>query len=157
VAAGLDIVCLRYFSVYGPRQRPDMAFARIVGALLEGRRFTLLGSGAQVRDFTYVGDIVDASLAAMERAPAGAVYNVGGGTPTALVDAIGLCERLTGRALVCDRRPAATGDAVRTLADTGRIRAEVGWRPRTSLREGLEAQVAWQTGLAKVGAGAAAR
>jgi nucleoside-diphosphate-sugar epimerase len=153
---GLDVVCLRYFSVYGPRQRPDMAFTRIVGSLLEGRPFALLGSGAQVRDFTYVGDIVDASLAAMERAPAGAVYNVGGGTPTSLVDAIELCERLTGRALVCDRRSAARGDAARTLADTGRIRSEIGWRPRTCLRDGLAAQVDWQTRRAMVVAGAAA-
>jgi UDP-glucuronate 4-epimerase len=143
-AAGLDVICLRYFSVYGPRQRPDMAFTRIVDCLLEGRPFPLLGSGAQVRDFTYVSDIVRADLAAMERAPAGAIYNVGGGTPTSLADAIALCERLTGHALVRDRRPPSAGDTVRTLADTSRIRADIGWRPRHSLVDGLAAQVSWQ-------------
>jgi UDP-glucuronate 4-epimerase len=142
-AAGLDVVCLRYFSVYGPRQRPDMAFARVLRSLTEGRPFPLLGSGAQVRDFTYVGDVVDASLAAMERAPPGAVYNVGGGTPAALVDAIELCEQLTGRTLVYEHRAVAPGDAARTLADTGRIRSEIGWRPRTCLRDGLTAQADW--------------
>ncbi len=144
VAAGLDVVCLRYFSVYGPRQRPDMAFARIVDRLLDGRSFPLLGSGAQVRDFTYVGDIVRANLAAMDRAPAGAVYNVGGGTPTSLADAIALCELLTGHALVCDKRPPSAGDAARTLADTSRIRSEIGWRPQSSLADGLAAQVSWR-------------
>jgi nucleoside-diphosphate-sugar epimerase len=143
-AAHLDLVRLRYFSVYGPRQRPDMAFARIVDGLLDQRSFPLLGSGGQVRDFTYVSDAVDASLAAMMHAPAGAVYNVGGGTPTSLADAIALCERLTGSVLICDRRPASPGDAVRTLADTTRIAAEVGWRPRTGLKAGLAAQVAWR-------------
>jgi UDP-glucose 4-epimerase len=143
-AAHLDLVRLRYFSVYGPRQRPDMAFARIVDCLLERRAFPLLGSGAQVRDFTYVADVVDASLAAMAHAPAGAAYNVGGGTPTSLADAIALCEHLTGSVLICDRQPASPGDAVRTLADTARITAEVGWRPRTGLEAGLSAQVAWQ-------------
>jgi UDP-glucuronate 4-epimerase len=142
-AAGLNVVYLRYFSVYGPRQRPDMAFTRIVGCLLQGRPFPLLGSGAQVRDFTYVDDIVRANLTAMERAPAGAVYNVGGGTPTSLADAIALCERLTGHALVCDRQPPSAGDAIRTLADTSRIRSEIGWRPRSSLVDGLAAQVSW--------------
>jgi nucleoside-diphosphate-sugar epimerase len=142
-AAHLDLVRLRSFSVYGPRQRPDMAFARIVACLLERRAFPLLGSGGQVRDFTYVSDVVDASVAAMTHAPAGAVYNVGGGTPTSLADAIALCEHLTGSVLICDRRPASPGDAVRTLADTTRIALEVGWRPRTGLEAGLSAQVAW--------------
>jgi UDP-glucuronate 4-epimerase len=143
-AAGLDVVCLRYFSVYGPRQRPDMAFRRIVDCLVDGRPFVLLGSGAQVRDFTYVGDIVNANLASMARAPAGAIYNVGGGTPTSLADAIALCERLTGQTLRRDRRPPSAGDAVRTLADTTRIRSDIGWRPRHRLADGLAAQVSWQ-------------
>lgn len=151
-AAGLDVICLRYFSVYGPRQRPDMAFRRIVDCLIYGRPFSLLGSGAQVRDFTYVGDIVTANLASMAQAPAGAIYNVGGGTPTALADAIALCERLTGTTLLRDRRPPSAGDAVRTLADTSRIRSDIGWRPRHRLADGLSAQVSWQLRHAPVAA-----
>ncbi|MGZ4172459.1 MAG: NAD-dependent epimerase/dehydratase family protein [Solirubrobacteraceae bacterium] len=141
-SAGLDIVCLRYFSVYGPRQRPDMAFARIVSALLESRPFRLLGSGDQVRDFTYVDDVVAASIMAMEQARGGSVYNVGGGTPCSLMEAIELCERLTGCTLALDRRRPARGDPARTVADTTRIGAELGWEPRTSLADGLAAQVA---------------
>jgi nucleoside-diphosphate-sugar epimerase len=143
-ALGLDVVVLRYFSVYGPRQRPDMAFARIVSALLGGDVFPLFGSGGQVRDFTYVADVVAATVAAMERAPAGAVYNVGGGSPTSLAEAIALCERISGRSLTVERRPLPAGDPPLTAADTSRIRSELGWTPQASLAEGLAAQIAWQ-------------
>ena len=89
---GADTVVLRYFSVYGPRQRPDMAFARILAALAGGTPFQLYGDGSQSRDFTFVGDAVDATLAAMERAPAGSVFNVGGGGEISLREAIEICE-----------------------------------------------------------------
>jgi UDP-glucuronate 4-epimerase len=141
---GLDVVCLRYFSVYGPRQRPDMAFARLVDALLGGPPFPLLGSGAQVRDFTYVGDVVAATVLAMSRARRGAVYNVGGGTPASLSGAMAICERLTGRRLAALPFRPAPGDPRRTCADTRRIRTALGWEPRTALAEGLQAQIAWQ-------------
>ena len=141
---GLDVVCLRYFSVYGPRQRPDMAFARLVASLLGGPPFPLLGSGAQVRDFTYVGDIVAATVRAMSGAPGGAVYNVGGGTPASLAEAMAICERLMGRRLAAQPCRPAPGDPLRTCADTRRIRAGLGWQPQTTLLEGLEAQIAWQ-------------
>jgi nucleoside-diphosphate-sugar epimerase len=145
VERGLDVVCLRYFSVYGPRQRPDMAFARLVASLLGGPPFPLLGSGAQVRDFTFVGDIVAATVLAMSGAPRGAVYNVGGGTPASLAEAMAICERLTGRRLAARPCRPAPGDPLRTCADTRRIRAGLGWKPRTALRDGLEAQIAWHS------------
>src|SRR6185312_15745793 len=132
VEHGLDVVCLRYFSVYGPRQRPDMAFAR-----LGGPPFPLLGSGGQVRDFTYVGDIVAATVLAMSGAPRGAVYNVGGGTPASLAEAMAICERLTGRRLDARPCPPAPGDPMQTCADTRRIHAGLGWQPHTTLAEGL--------------------
>ncbi|HXD68376.1 MAG TPA: NAD-dependent epimerase/dehydratase family protein [Gaiellales bacterium] len=143
VEHGLDVVCLRYFSVYGPRQRPDMAFARLVASLLGGPPFPLLGSGGQVRDFTYVGDIVAATVLAMSGAPRGAVYNVGGGTPASLAEAMAICERLTGRRLDARPCPPAPGDPMQTCADTRRIHAGLGWQPHTTLAEGLEAQIAW--------------
>src|SRR5919106_1709104 len=87
---GLDAVVLRYFNAYGPRQRPDMAFAAVVDALAEGRPFTLFGDGEQSRSFTYVGDVVGATAAAMERAPAGSLYNVGGGEEATLNHALAL-------------------------------------------------------------------
>lgn len=138
-----DIICLRYFSVYGPRQRPDMAFNRIATDVLTARSFKLYGTGKQSRDFTYVGDVVAANLAAMEQAPPGTVYNVGGGTEATLLDAIEICERLTGRRLSVQYHAAAAGDPARTTADTTKIREELSWKPKTSLQEGLSAQVSW--------------
>jgi UDP-glucuronate 4-epimerase len=139
---GLETVVLRYFTVYGPRQRPDMAFAKIISALLAGRPFPLFGSGEQSRDFTYVDDAVSATVAAMERGSSGMVYNVGGGSETTLNDAIALCEELSGRRLQVVHEAVARGDVRRTGADTSLIRSQLGWRPETSLVEGLAAQVA---------------
>jgi UDP-glucuronate 4-epimerase len=139
---GLEVVALRYFTVYGPRQRPDMAFARIVSALLEGKAFHVFGTGEQSRDFTFVADAVSATLAAMELAPAGRSYNVGGGSETSLRDVIALGERLSGRRLDVRHEPSAAGDVRRTSADTTLIRSELAWRPETSLEEGLAAQLA---------------
>ena len=140
---GLEHVTLRYFTVYGPRQRPDMAFSRIVEALAKGAVFPLYGTGEQTRDATYVGDAVSATLLAMERAQAGAVYNVGGGSETSLREVIELFERLSGRRLEVRREPVAAGDVRRTAADTTRARTELGWTPQTQLEEGLRAQLEW--------------
>jgi UDP-glucuronate 4-epimerase len=139
---GLHIVLLRYFSVYGPRQRPDMAFARIISALRERNPFVVYGTGEQSRDFTYVDDAVAATLAAMDGGPAATVYNVGGGSETSLNGAIEMCERLAGERLKVIKEGAARGDVGRTGADTTLIRSELGWTPRTSLPEGLAAQLA---------------
>jgi nucleoside-diphosphate-sugar epimerase len=140
---GLDAVVLRYFTVYGPRQRPDMAFRRLVDALATGGSFPLYGDGSFSRSFTYVADVVAATQLAMERAPRGAVYNVGGGEEATMTEAIALLEELSGRTLAVERAPAAAGDMRRTAADTGRITGELGWAPRTSLRDGLRAQWEW--------------
>jgi UDP-glucuronate 4-epimerase len=144
---GLDVVGMRYFTVYGPRQRPDMAFTRIATALATGRPFHVFGSGEQSRDFTYVDDAVAATIAALERAPAGAVYNVGGGTEATLRNVIRTCERLSGRRLDVRFEAPATGDVRRTAADTSRIRNDVGWTPQTPLEEGLRAQLTWAGAL----------
>jgi len=140
---GLDAVVLRYFTVYGPRQRPDMAVARIVDALARGAPFELYGDGSQSRSFTYVADVVDATIAAMERAPAGAVYNVGGGVEATMREAIDALERVSGRTLELLEGPAAKGDVHRTAADTTAIERDIGWRATTSLKEGLREQWEW--------------
>ena len=140
---GLDAVVLRYFNAYGPRQRPDMAFPRVVEALLEERRFTLFGDGEQSRSFTYVRDVVAASILAMERADAGSVYNVGGGQEATMNETIALLERISGRRLEVERTEPVAGDQRRTKADATRIRDELGWQPSTSLEEGLQAQWDW--------------
>jgi UDP-glucuronate 4-epimerase len=138
-AHGLGAVVLRYFSVYGPRQRPDMAFARVLQCLAEDRPFSVLG-GSQTREFTYVGDVVNATLAAMERGASGRAYNVGGGGEISLLEAITVCEEVLGRRLECEYVSAAPGDPRRTSADISRAREELGWSPATSLESGLRAQ-----------------
>ena len=140
---GLDAVVLRYFTFYGPRQRPDMALARIVDALARGSSFELYGDGLQSRSFTYVADGVEATIAAMERAPAGSVYNVGGGEEATMREAIATLERVSGRSLDLVESPSAAGDVRRTSADATRIGRDLGWRATTSLEDGLRAQWEW--------------
>lgn len=138
---GLEAVLLRYFTVYGPRQRPDMAFARIVDALARGAPFQLYGDGMQSRSFTYVGDVVAATIAAMS-GPA-TLFNVGGGAEATMRDAIATLERVSGRTLNLVEEPAVAGDVRRTAADTQRIERELGWRAATTLEDGLRAQWEW--------------
>jgi UDP-glucuronate 4-epimerase len=140
---GLDAVGLRYFTVYGPRQRPDMAVQRIANAVATGGRFEVYGGGGQSRDITYVDDAVSATIGAMEAAPGGGVYNVGGGSETTLSEIIDLAQRMADVDLDVSFGAHATGDVRRTAADTSRIRDEVGWIPQTSLEDGLASQLAW--------------
>jgi nucleoside-diphosphate-sugar epimerase len=140
---GLDVVVLRFFTFYGPRQRPDMAFARLVDAVARGTTFELYGDGLQSRAFTYVADGVDAIAAGMERAPAGAIYNVGGGAEATMREAIATLEAVSGRTLELVERPAAKGDVRRTAPDTSRIERELEWRATTPLERGLQAQWEW--------------
>jgi nucleoside-diphosphate-sugar epimerase len=145
---GLDCVVLRYFTVYGPRQRPDMAFTRIVEALASGGTYEMYGDETRSRSVTYVSDVVDATIAALARGRG--VYNVGGGEETTMQHAIEMLERISGRTLDVVRAPAAPGDVMRTKADITLIRAELGWEPRVSLEDGLRAEWEWASG--RVGA-----
>jgi nucleoside-diphosphate-sugar epimerase len=140
---GLDVVTLRYFTIYGPRQRPDMALARMIVALRESRPFELFGDGTQSRSFTFVDDAVEATIGAMERGSSGSTFNVGGGSEVSMLQAIEALGSIAGRRLEIVRSPRREGDATRTAADTSRIQREIGWEPRTSFEEGLEAQWRW--------------
>jgi nucleoside-diphosphate-sugar epimerase len=143
---GLEAVGVRYFTVYGPRQRPDMAFTPLLEALADGGTFRLFGDGSASRSFTFVGDAVDATVAAIERGRAGELYNVGGGDEATMAETIALAEEISGRTLAVERHGAAAGDVRRTRADVAKAEEELGWRPTTSLAEGLEAQWAWVAG-----------
>ena len=148
---GLDVAVVRYFTIFGPRQRPDMAFTKMVSCLAEGRPFALHGDGLQSRSFTYVDDAVEATIAVMERAPSGAVYNVGGGSEVSMLEAIEALGRVSGRRLeIVHGAPRREGDAARTAADTTRIRSDLGWVPETDFEEGLAAQ--WHWAAARVAA-----
>jgi UDP-glucuronate 4-epimerase len=138
---GLDVVVLRYFNAFGPRQRPDMAFTRMCLALAEGRPFTLYGDGSQTRECTYVSDVVAATILAMEHGEG--TLNVGGGVEASVAETIAILERVAGRELELRREPPVPGDQRRSNADTTRIRGQLGWAPQVSLEDGLSAQWEW--------------
>jgi nucleoside-diphosphate-sugar epimerase len=141
---GLSTVSLRYFTVYGPRQRPDMAFRRLVRSAFTGEAFPLYGTGHQIRDFTYVDDIVQANLLAAEAdiAP-GTVVNIAGGTHAEMLEVIDLVGQLAGRSVVLERLPRQAGDVDRTEASTVAAAQALKWQPEVSLSEGLGAMVEW--------------
>ncbi len=142
---GLPITILRYFSVYGPRQRPDMAYHILIRALMEGRTFPMFGDGEQTRSNTYVSDCVEATyLAARKREQSlGQVFNIGGGQIVSLNEVVQLLEELTGREAVIDRKPARAGDQKHTAANIEKARRLLGYQPKTPVRDGLAAEVAW--------------
>ena len=141
--AGLEAVGVRYFTVYGPRQRPDMAFTPLLEALAGGTPFRLFGDGSTSRSFTFVADAVAGTTAAMEHGLAGELYNVGGGDEATMQEAIALAEELAGRPLDLERHAPAVGDVRRTRADVSKAREELGWGPTTSLADGLRAHWEW--------------
>jgi len=139
----MTVAILRYFTVYGPRQRPDMAFRRFIEAALAGRTIVVYGDGGQTRDFTYVDDVVRANLLAMTAPVEGEAVNIGGGRRVSLREALELVAAATGRRPRIDRRPARPGDARHIGADGTRAEALLGYRPGTDLATGLAAKVAW--------------
>ncbi|BBY49378.1 putative UDP-glucose epimerase YtcB [Mycolicibacterium arabiense] len=145
-ASSFDIptVSLRYFTVYGPGQRPDMAFTRFAQAAVRGSEITIFGSGEQVRDFTYVDDVVEANvLAATCDVTPGTVLNVAGGSYTSVNEVLDVFRELASTELTVTRVEAMAGDVRRTGGDTAAIRSVLGWRPVVGLREGIERQLKW--------------
>ncbi len=140
---GLPTISLRYFTVYGPRQRPDMAFHKFIRAILTDQPISIYGDGEQSRDFTYVGDIVTANLAAMQRGRDGACYNLGGGTHATVNEVLRLLEEITGKTARVNYQARQYGDAMHTAADTTAARNELGFSPRFTLEDGLRREVEW--------------
>ncbi|MGE3909446.1 MAG: NAD-dependent epimerase/dehydratase family protein [Chloroflexota bacterium] len=141
---GLPVVAVRYFSVYGPRQRPDMGYTIFVEKVLKGETITIFGDGEQTRGNTYVEDAVDATIrAALEGRP-GQVYNVGGGESRSANWIVETIQRLAGQRTEVVHGPARAGEQRDALAVTDRARTELGWQPKTSLEDGLRAQIEWQ-------------
>ena len=140
---GVPATSVRYFTVYGPRQRPDMAFHRFFRAALEGQSIVLYGDGEQTRDFTHVRDAVAATMAAGDRGVPGRAYNIGGGSRVTVNQVLAIVERLVGRPLQVQRQPPQKGDMRDTYADTSLARADLGFAPTMSLEEGLESEYRW--------------
>jgi UDP-glucuronate 4-epimerase len=143
---GVQAVLLRYFSVYGPRQRPDMAFSRFFRAAVRGEPVTVFGDGRQTRDFTFVADIVAAThAAAAVPGVGGETFNLGGGSMVSLTAALAIIERLTGRSLEVTHVPSQDGDVHDTGADISRAREQLGYEPQAEFEGGLREQLEWLT------------
>ena len=142
---GVPAVSMRYFTVYGPRQRPDMGFHRFFKAALRNEPVTVFGDGRQTRDFTFVADAVAATVHASTRGKPGAVYNIGGGSRVELLDVFELIRRVTGRPLRLETIEPQPGDMRDTYADTASARGDLGFAPAVTLEEGLRAQFQWMT------------
>ena len=143
VAYRVPTVSLRYFTVYGPRQRPDMAFNRFLRAMLDGAAITLYGDGEQTRDFTFVGDAVTATIAAANRGEPGHVYNIGGGARVSVNRVLELMAACTGTRPRIEHHPAQKGDVRDTYADTRAARRALGFSPTVALDAGIEAEYKW--------------
>ena len=139
---GLPAISLRYFTVYGPRQRPEMAIQHFLSACRNGETVSMFGDGTQTRDFTFVGDIVEANVRAME-APGSAVINVCGGSRISLTDLLELLQETSGLTLHIEREPTAQGDAKHTFGDNSLAQRVLGFKPMTTLAEGVAAQWRW--------------
>jgi nucleoside-diphosphate-sugar epimerase len=140
---GVPTIALRYFTVYGPRQRPDMAFHRFLRLLLDDQPIPIYGDGHQTRDFTFIDDIVEANILASQTLLAGEVFNIGGGTTVTLHEAISVCEEVSGKHAQLDIQPVEKGDVRQTLADVSRATQYLSYRPRVRLHEGLGAEWRW--------------
>ena len=140
---GLPTVSLRYFTVYGPRQRPDMGFHRFLRATLRGEPIALYGDGEQTRDFTFVADAVSATIAAGTRGVPGRVYNIGGGSRVSINDVLEMIGRVAGRRPLVNADPVQKGDMRHTYADTSLAHADLGFNPTVTLEEGLTAEYTW--------------
>ena len=140
-------VAVRYFTVYGPRQRPDMAFHRFLKAIHHNEPLSLYGDGEQTRDFTFVEDAVTATIAAAERGADGSVYNVGGGSRVSMNEILDVMAECTGKAPDVQRGETQRGDMRDTFADTTRAKTDLGFTPRVILRDGILAEYQWLTSL----------
>ena len=142
---GVPTVSVRYFTVYGPRQRPDMGFHKFFLAAMRNEPIPVFGDGRQTRDFTFVSDAVAATASASTRGTPGAVYNIGGGSRVELLDVFELIGRITGRPLRLQMMDPQAGDMRDTYADTARARADLAFAPAVTLEQGLRAQFQWMT------------
>ncbi|MCA9322811.1 MAG: GDP-mannose 4,6-dehydratase [Planctomycetes bacterium] len=140
---GMDIACLRFFTVYGPRQRPEMAIHKFARLIEDGKSIPMFGDGQSRRDYTYIDDIIDGVLRTMERSKGFRVYNLGESQTIELRELIEVLEESLGKKAKIDRQPFQPGDVPATFADVSRAREELGYRPTTDVREGVRKFVAW--------------
>lgn len=140
---GIPVVSLRYFTVYGPRQRPDMGFHKFISAILLGKEIEIYGTGEQTRDFTFIDDAVEANLQAYYRGKEGESYNVGGGSRIKLIEAIKIIEEISGKRANLKYKEPQRGDAKHTYADVSKAKRDFGYSPRFDIQQGLKRHYEW--------------
>lgn len=139
----VPIVALRYFTVYGPRQRPDMAFHKFIKDALEGKKTTIYGDGQQTRDFTYIDDAVEANILASKKGINGSVYNIGGGSRISVKEVLDIISDSAGKKLEVDYTDPQRGDVRHTFADTGRAQKDLGFCPNVNICDGIASEIKW--------------
>ncbi len=140
---GMDMTCLRFFTVYGPRQRPDLAIHKFARLIEQGKAIPMYGDGSMERDFTYIEDIIDGVVASMKQCQGYHIYNLGESRPVRLDVLIAELEKALGKKAIIDRQPEQPGDVKRTFADVQKAVLELGYQPKTHLADGLKAFVVW--------------
>jgi UDP-glucuronate 4-epimerase len=143
---GMDIACLRYFTVYGPRQRPEMAIHHFTRSIQEGKKISLFGDGSSRRDYTYVDDAIDGTLGALRREHGFQVYNIGESQTITLAELLAAIEEQVGKKAIIEHLPEQPGDVKLTYAEIGKARERLGYNPQTKIREGLARFVQWYLG-----------
>jgi UDP-glucose 4-epimerase len=140
---GMDVISLRYFTVYGPRQRPDMAFHKLIKAALTDSEFVIYGDGSQTRDFTYINDVVEANMGAFQKGKSGEVYNIGGGHRIDMNSVIETISEIIGKNIKVKRIEKQKGDVQDTFSCTDKANKDFNYKPMFSLEEGLEKEIKW--------------
>ena len=139
----VPVTCLRFFTVYGPRQRPDLAIHKFTRLIADGKPIPVFGDGSSSRDYTFIEDIIAGVLSALDRCDRYRIYNLGGSSPVTLATLIEQIERAVGKKAIIDRKPSQPGDVERTFADLTRSRAELGYAPKTPIEQGIRRFVEW--------------
>ena len=140
---GLDVACLRYFTVYGPRQRPEMAIHHFFRSIHEGKKISIFGDGSSLRDYTYIDDAIEGTLGALSREHGFQIYNIGESRTIKLSELIQAIEEQIGKKALIEHLPEQPGDVKQTYADIRKAREHLGYNPKTDIREGLARFVRW--------------
>lgn len=140
---GFDIFCLRFFTVYGPCQRPDMAIHKFINNILNDKPISMFGNGETIRDYTFIDDIIKGIVAAMSNLKGFDVFNLGESKTISLIELIKMIESLTGKKAIIEKKPMQVGDVEATYADISKARKLLGYNPKFSMRQGLSAQIKW--------------
>jgi len=149
-AWGIPIIALRYFTVFGPKQRPDMAFSRFLNAAFKDEAIQIYGSGSQTRDFTYIEDTVEGTILAADGGRPGQIYNIGGGNRISIKSVLNIIEKVVGRRLKIEMTEPQKGDVLHTFADTSKARRDFNYKPHFPLLQGIEKQFEWIKKISKL-------